>query len=133
MNRKTGISKETWADLEKRIGLKRAPSNNNRKNFGKVPDDILVQRMSTMPSGRMKKYEPMDTRDFVPFACNYEELSFKNKKAACENFYSAPAGSCDILASDRGPSCTTMEQVNGKKVYLESVSHTICATHYNSA
>ena len=69
-----------------------------------------------MPSGRMKKYETMDTRDFVPFACNYEELSIV--KAASNNFYSVPAGSCDILASNRGPSCTTMEQVKGKKVYL---------------
>ena len=118
MNKKTGIGKETWADLEKRIGLKRAQGINCRKSFGKVPGDILVQRMSTLPSGRMKKYEPMDTRDFVPFACKYDELNIENIKTACESFYNAPAGSCDILASDRGPSCSTMEQVKGKKVYL---------------
>ena len=116
MNKKTG--KETWAELEKRIGLKRTGGNNDRKNFGKVPADILVQRMSTMPSGRMKKYEPMDTRDFIPFGNNYDELTIENIKAACENFYNAPVGCCDILASDRGPSCTTMDQIKGKKVYL---------------
>ena len=86
MNRKTRIGKETWANLEKRIGLKRLQGNDNRKNVGKVPDDILIQRMSTMPSGRMKKYEPMDTRDFVPFSCNYEELSIENIKGCLREF-----------------------------------------------
>jgi len=37
--------------------------------------------MSTMPSGRMKKYEPINKRDFVPFSCNYEDLSIENIKA----------------------------------------------------
>ena len=110
--------KENRANLEKRIGLKRAQSNNDCNNFGKVPADILVQRISTLPSGRMKKYEPMGTRDFVPFACNYNELNMENINAACENFYNAPSGSCDILASDRGTSCTTIDQMKGKKVHL---------------
>ena len=76
--------------------------------MGKVPNDILVQRMSSAASGRLKKYEPLDTRDFVPFE-DYEELSVENIKEACEKFYNAPHGSCDILASDRGPSCTKLE------------------------
>eukprot|EP00794_Sanderia_malayensis_P002723 gene2723-3148_t len=105
MNKKTG--KETWAALEKRIGLKHTVGD-ARKNFGKVAADILVQRMSTMPSGHMKKYEPMDTREFIPFGNNYDELTIENIKAACESFYNAPVGRCDILASDRGPSCSTM-------------------------
>ena len=31
-------------------------------------------------------------------------------------FYKAPPGSCDILASDRSPSCTKVEQIEGRKV-----------------
>ncbi len=89
-----------------------------KKNFGRVPNDILVQRMSTAPSGRMKKFETMDTRDFIPFAALYEELSIENNTAACEEFYHELPNSFDILASDRGPSCTNMEQLNNKKVYL---------------
>ena len=53
----------------------------------------------------IKKYEPLDTRDFFPFE-DYKELNLGNTKEACERFYNAPARSCDILASDRAPSCS---------------------------
>ncbi|CAB4040642.1 transient receptor potential cation channel subfamily M member 6-like, partial [Paramuricea clavata] len=120
MKRRKG--KESWEEFERRVGLKRSGEEDRnrapeKRALGKIPNDILVQRMSTTPSGRLKKYEPLDTRDFVPFS-DYEELSIENIKDACEQFYSAPAGSCDILASDRGPSCTKMEQIKGKKVYF---------------
>ena len=111
--------KETWSDFEKRVGQKRSGRDHEleeKRVLGKVPNDILVQRMASTPSGRLKKYEPLDTRDFVPFQ-EYDELSIDNIKEACERFYNAPSGSCDVLASDRGPSCTKMEQLKGKKVY----------------
>lgn len=73
--------------------------------------------MSSTASGRLKKYEPLDTRDFVSFE-EYDELTVENIKEACEKFYNAPPGSCDILASDRGPSCTKLEQIKGRKVYF---------------
>ena len=75
----------------------------------------MVQRMTSSPSGRLKKFEPLDTRDFVPF--NFEELTLDNIKMACQTYYKAPMGSCDVLASDRGPSCTRIEQLKGKKIY----------------
>ncbi|KAK3701242.1 hypothetical protein QZH41_003204 [Actinostola sp. cb2023] len=111
-------TKETWEEFEKRVGLKRSGKDQDvsARVLGKVPNDILVQRMSSTPSGRLKKYEPLDTRDFVPFA-EYDELTLENIKEACELYYNAPTGSCDVLASDRGPSCTKMEQLEGKKVY----------------
>lgn len=110
--------KESWDDFEKRVGQKRNGRGEfeEKRGHGKVPNDILVQRMASTPSGRLKKYEPLDTRDFVPFA-EYEELSIETIKEACERFYKAPTGSCDVLASDRGPSCNKMEQIKGKKVY----------------
>ena len=72
--------------------------------------------MSTA-SGQLKKYEPLDTRDFVPFE-DYEELNLENIKKTCERFYNVPTGSCDILASDRGPSCSKFEQIKGRKVFF---------------
>ena len=85
--------KETWDSFEK---------SGCETNCGmNVPNDILVQRMSPNASGRLKKYEPLDTRDFIPFD-DYEELTIDNVKEACEKFYRSPEGSCDILASDRG-------------------------------
>ena len=62
----------------------------------------------------IEKYEPLDTRDFVPFE-DYEELNLESIKEACERFYDAPAGSRNILASDRGPSCTNFEQIKVAK------------------
>ena len=73
--------------------------------------------MSLTASGRLKKYEPLDTRDFVPFS-EYDELSIENIKDTCEQFYKSPQGSCDILASDRGPSSTKIEQIKAKKVFF---------------
>ena len=53
---------ESWEEFEKRVGKKR--NNAKKPGTGKVPSDILVQRMSSTASGRLKKYEPLDTRDF---------------------------------------------------------------------
>ena len=47
----------------------------------------------------------------------YNEISISNIKQACERFYEMPAGSCDILLGDRGPSCYLDEQILGKKFY----------------
>ena len=80
--------------------MKRNAGRESKKAVGKVPNDILVQRMSSAASGRLRKYEPLDTKDFVSFE-DYEELSVENIKEACEKFYNAPLGSCDILVSDR--------------------------------
>lgn len=108
--------KKTWEEFEKEVGKKRQGKDKGERSIN-VPNDINVQRMSANPSGRLKKYEPLDTRDYVPFN-DYDELSIENIKDACETFYNAPTGSCDILASDRGPSCNKMEQLKGKKVFF---------------
>ena len=65
MKRRRG-EKEKWEDFEARVGIKR--SGEGKKETRKAaPNDILVQRMSSTASGRLKKFEPLDTRDFVPF------------------------------------------------------------------
>ena len=97
------------------MGIKR--SGGKKEAHKAAPNDILVQRMSSTASGRLKKFEPLDTQDFVPFG-DYDDLTIENIKEACEKFYQAPDGSCDILASDRGPSCSKLEQIKAKKVYF---------------
>ena len=69
--------------------MERNAGRESKKAGIKVPNDILVHRMSSTSSGRLKKYEPLDTRDFVQFE-GYEELSVANIKEACEKFYNAP-------------------------------------------
>ena len=48
-----------------------------------LENEIMVQRISANPSGRLKKYEPLDTRDFVPFDA-FAEPSIGNIKKLCE-------------------------------------------------
>ena len=71
--------------------------------------------MPSTSTGRMKK--SLDTRDFAPFP-DFYELSLENIKITCERHYRLPRNSCDVLVSDRGPSCTHIEQIKGKKVFL---------------
>ena len=113
--------KEKWEDFEARVGMKRSGGVERKKgaNAKTVSNDILVQRMSRTASGRLKKFEPLDTRYFVPLG-DYDELTIENIKEACEK----SEGSCDILASDRGPSCTKLEQIKGKKSLFYSFSST---------
>ncbi len=106
--------KRTWQEFQKMVGEKRS-KNSTTKAKSKCPSSIMVQRMSSAPN-RSKKYEPLDTRDFVDFT-DYEELNIENIRDACERFYDMPQGSCDILLSDRGPSCFLTEQISGKKFY----------------
>ena len=113
--RRLAAEKESWEEFEKRVGNKR--NNAKKSGMGKVPSNILVQKMSSTASGRLKKYEPLDTRDFVPFEHD-EELNLENIKEACERFYNAPAGSRDLLASDRRPLCSKFEQIKGRKVFF---------------
>ena len=108
--------KERWEDFEARVGIKRS-GGGKKETHKAAPNDILVQRMSSTASGRLKKFEPIDTRDFVPFG-EYDDLSIENIKEACEKYYQAPEGSCDILASDRGLSFIKLEQIKGKRFTL---------------
>lgn len=104
--------KRTWEDFQKIVKEKRSGKT---KSKGPRPSSIMIQRMSSTPN-RSKKYEPLDTRDFVDFS-DYDELNIDNIRDACEKFYDMPQGSCDILLSDRGPSCFLTEQISGKKFY----------------
>ena len=72
----------------------------------------LWWRRSCNSSGKLNKYKTLDSRDFVPFNA-FTELSIGNIKKPCECFYSMPENSCDVLASDRGPSVPG--QNNSKK------------------
>ena len=65
MKRGKLLEKESLEDFEKRVGL------DSKKAVSKVPNNILVQRMSSTASGRLKKYEPLD-RD--PSRTKFEQI-----------------------------------------------------------
>ena len=69
-------------------GVRQKKKDIPAKQKKKIPNFITVQRMSAEPVGRMKKYEPLDTRDFVDFP--FDELSIENAKTAYKKHYNAP-------------------------------------------
>ena len=106
--------KDNWKKYELEMKAKRRKLNpceltKNPKEFS----DLMVQQMSPEASGKMKKYHPLSPREFVPFA--FSEPTLENIKKACEEHFQKPKGSCDVLASDRGPSCSKSSQLSGKK------------------
>ena len=107
----------SWEKYGKKMSTRRVKGSIKTK---KTPEFITVQRMSSESTGRAKKYEPLDTHDFVDFS-DFTQIRVENIKEACENHYGAPSGSCDILLGDRGPSCFSTEQIASKKVFFYSV------------
>ena len=95
---KRGYTREEY---EEKCSVNRVDRNRANKKNNKTPSCITVQRMGCHPAGRQKKYEALDARDFVDFS-NYDELSIDNIRLACETHYNAPAGSCDVLLTDKG-------------------------------
>ena len=116
--------KRSWDDLKRDVASKRSGKGTTTKKSMPAPATIMVQRMSSVPN-RSKKYDPLDTRDFVDFSA-YTELSLENIKDACERYYEMPQGSCDVLLIDRGPSYFLTEQVAGKKFYYVRFTDILC-------
>ena len=107
-------NKDQWKQFEQQVAAKRTGTKNQSHI---VPEDLGVKRMSPIPSVIMKKYKPLDTRDFVPFTGFYE-LSLENRKIVLERYYHLPKNSCDVFVSGKGPSCTRFEEIKGKKLFL---------------
>ena len=91
------------------MGIKRS-GGGKKETHKAAPNDILVQRMSSAASGRLKKFEPLDTRDFVPLG-EYDDLTIENIKEACKKYYQAPEGSCDLPAPN-------LSKLKGKRFTL---------------
>ena len=53
-------NKESWEEFEKRVGMKRTGLANAK--HAKVPEALLVQRMSSLPIGKGKNSSPWTLR-----------------------------------------------------------------------
>ena len=75
-----------------------------------------MQPLATEATGKAKKYERTGPQEFVPFV--FDEVTIPNIIAACNNhFKKRPKGmSCDVLATDRGSSCTKISQLPNLKL-----------------
>ena len=106
---------ETWDNLEAEMAAKRTKADTlarSKAKRGSVPHEIVVQKLASEPDNK-QKYKPLQPREFVPF--EYNELTLANLKSACAAHFRLPAASCDILVSDKGPSCTNISQIPHRK------------------
>ena len=101
----------TWTKLREQMARKRT-RNDDRKNAKQSPQGIIVQRLSPEADNR-QVYKPIQPRRFVEF--DYEDFTLSNLKKACARHFNLPAFTCDILVSNKGPSCTNISQIPHRK------------------
>lgn len=90
-----------------------------KRDSGKSAKDletIVVQHLSVEVSGKAQKYSQVGAREFVSFK-EFNELSISNIKKACMKQYGlSETMSCDVLAGEQGPSCSSVKQLPNLKV-----------------
>lgn len=104
----------TWEELEAQMRTKRTRMDamGQRGKTGAAPHQLVVQRLSAEPDNK-QTYRPVQPREFVSF--EFGELTLTNLKKACAAHFNLPASTCDILVSNKGPSCTNVNQIPHRK------------------
>ncbi len=106
---------ETWNRLHGEMSEKRTKSNDAmsaRKKKGSAPSEIIVQRLASEADSK-QTYRPVQPREFVEFP--YEDLNLNNLKKSCAAHFNLPVTTCDILVSNKGPSCSNISQIPHRK------------------
>ena len=106
---------ETWDGLNREMSEKRTKSGDamsGRKKKGSAPTEIIVQRLASEADSK-QTYRPVQPREFVEFPV--VDLSLNNLKKACATHFNLPVGTCDILVSNKGPSCSNISQIPHRK------------------
>ncbi len=103
-----------WEELQGKMAAKRTKIDANRQKnkTGSAPHEVIVQKLSSEPDSK-QTYRPLQPREFVTF--DYDELTLANLKNACALHFHLPYSSCDILVSNKGPSCTNIAQIPHRK------------------
>lgn len=84
--------------------------------------EITVQPLATEATGKAKKYERTGPQEFVPFL--FDEVTIPNIVKACNKHFKTrlKGMSCDVLAGERGPSCSKVSQLpNLKLIHIRFV------------
>ena len=105
---------EAWIDLEAKMREKRTrvDPRGQRNAIGAAPHEIIVQRLTAEPDNK-QTFRPVQPREFVEF--RHSELTLENLKRACAGHFRLPLDSCDVLVSNKGPSCTNINQIPHRK------------------
>ena len=116
---------ETWDRLHGEMSEKRTKSGDAMsgwKKKGSAPSKIIVQRLASEADSK-QTYRPVQQREFVQFP--YENLRLNNLKKAYATYLNLPVSSCDILLSNKAPSCSHIAQIPHRKDKVSFRSNSI--------
>ena len=102
---------QVWKALQEKNVNKRTQQAIRPRQGAKgtaAPGDIIVQRLIAEPDNK-QTFRPAQPREFVEFSS--DDLTLENLKIACAEHFGYPLGSCDVLVSNKGPSCTNINQI----------------------
>ena len=114
---------QVWKALQEKMPNKRTQQAIRLRKGAKgtaAPSDIIVQRLTAEPDNK-QTFRPVQPREFVEFSS--DDLTLENLKIACAEHFGYPVGSCDVLVSNKGPSCTNINQIPHRKDKVSSSSH----------
>ena len=106
---------QAWNDLENKMKNKRKKANTVQqrgKKAGSATHELMVQRLASEPDHK-QTFKPVQPREFVAYG--YEDLTLPNLRKACAAHFRLPASSCDVLVTNKGPSCTHINQIPHRK------------------
>ena len=106
---------QVWKALQEKMSNKRTQQAIRPRKGAKgtaAPSDIIVQRLTAEPDNK-QTFRPVQPREFVEFSS--DDLTLENLKIACAEHFGYPVGSCDVLMSNKGPSCTNINQIPHRK------------------
>ena len=72
----------------------------------------VIHRLRSEPDNK-QTYRPVQPREFVEFSS--DDLTLENLKIVCAEHFGYPVNSCDVLVSNKGPSCTNINQIPHRK------------------
>lgn len=106
---------DVWNELRRKMGTKRTKvdaGTRGKNKKGNAPHEIIVQRLTAEPDNK-QTYRPVQPREFVSY--EFEDLSLTNLKMACAAHFGLPTASCDVLVTNKGPSCSNIAQIPHRK------------------
>ncbi|KXJ15662.1 Eukaryotic elongation factor 2 kinase [Exaiptasia diaphana] len=113
------MSEKDWKDFKHRMKeKKKTKEEKNEKNRTIKNNYLTVQRLTPEVSGKAQKFDRIGMREYVPIDTN-EPITLEKIKQACEHYFKHLIGrelNCDVLAGERGPSCSTIEQIPDLKL-----------------
>ena len=107
-----------WKDFKKEMQQKRLKQGKITRGVSETKvQELIVQQLTSKVSGKAQKFNRIGPREFVAFP--QEHLTIPFIKDACLEHFRERIGegmTCDVLASEQGPSCHSLDQIPNKKL-----------------